>query len=343
MKESPPSPPLPRPRSRPADDHRRRRGQAPQADRAHRVRPGGRRRAGTDRGRRDSLVAGPRGDRGVRRAVPQPGRRRGGLGPTRDPRAGRRPRFRRHPRRGDRHLHDRRQPAEAVRRDRRDTVRRRDPGRARPRRRHRRDQRGGQHPVQSHGCLRRRRNDTQAADDTGGRRPWLAGLRSDRPALRATQPLRASAHDRLAVAPAAGDGRRRGHRRRGDLRCRTPDARRDRSRRRDPLRPRERGDRRPRSPPVTAPAHQRRGAPRAARRLPVRPDHPRARSQATVRRRSFPQASTSRRPRRSPRRGATWASSPGTSRRPTHHRRSFVADGLAPASRPLLDGMENYT
>ena len=123
---------------------------------------------------------------------------------------------------GDRHLHDRRQPAQAVHGDRGDAVRRRDRRGARSRRDHRGHVGRGQHPVLAHGRVRTGRLHPQAADDPGrgGARPGRE-LR-DRPALRAAQPLRPAADDRVAEPAAARHGRRRGHRGRDHPHRRTP-------------------------------------------------------------------------------------------------------------------------
>ena len=69
--------------------------------------------------------------------------------------------------RGDRHLHDRRQPAQAERDHLRDAGRRRDRRGAPARRRRGRHLGRGEHPVQPHGRVRRRRRDPAAADDPG--------------------------------------------------------------------------------------------------------------------------------------------------------------------------------
>ena len=155
-----------------------------------------------DRADPHRVVPRRRGRRGVRRPVPAAGRRRGGARPAREPRGGARPRPGQGGRRGDRRLHDGRQPAQAVR----DHLRhpaggrdRRGPSPGCGRRRH---LRGRQHPVLAHGGVRRRRSDPEAADDPGGGRARPGRLGGHRPALRPAQPLRPAAHDRRPVAAA---------------------------------------------------------------------------------------------------------------------------------------------
>ena len=173
---------------------------------------------------------GRRGRRRVRRVVPAAGRRRGGAGAAGVPRGRPRPHAGGVAGQGHGRLHDRRQPAQALRDRLRHAAGRRDRGRARAWRRGRRHLRRRQHPVVPHGRLRHRRRHRQAADDPGGRRPRPGPLGGDRPALRPAQPLRAAADDRRPVAPAARHRRRRGHLRRGDLRGRPRGAPGDRAR-----------------------------------------------------------------------------------------------------------------
>ena len=128
-------------------------------------------------------------------------------------------------RRRDRHLHDRRQPAQAVGGDRRHRVRRGDPGRppraASP---------SAAPPPARASSPRTWSRSAPAASTPKQRMTQLAaglgllrGLR-DRPALRAAQPLRPAADARRAEPPAARHRRRRGHRRRDHPRRRAPSA-----------------------------------------------------------------------------------------------------------------------
>ncbi len=114
--------------------------------------------------------------------------------------------------RGDRDLHDRRQPAQAVGHHQRHPVRRGDQGRSRAWRDGGRHVGRGQHPVLAHGRVRQRRHHPEAADDPDGRRPRPGRRVRDRPALRAAQPLRAPPDGRRAVAQPARHRHRRGHR-----------------------------------------------------------------------------------------------------------------------------------
>ena len=144
--------------------------------------------------------------------VPQARRRCGDRRPAGDPRGRARARRPGPARRRHGHLHDRRQPAQARRAicgtpfgDAIRAVWERGGGR-------RRHLGRGEHPVVPHGRLRPGRRHAQAADDPGRRRARAARRLRGGPALRAAQPLRPAADDRVPEPAAARPRRRRGHR-----------------------------------------------------------------------------------------------------------------------------------
>ena len=171
----------------------------------------------------DRVVPRPRDRRGVRRPLPQAGCRRRRRRAAGEPRGRPRPGVRRPARRRDRHLHDRRQPAQAVRdrqRHRRSATRSTPPGPAVP---WSRGTSAGASIQSSHmvafgvgGATPKQRMTQVAAGPRPGQRV------RDRPALRPAQPLRPAADDRRPVPAAARDRRRRGHRRGGHRRAGGP-------------------------------------------------------------------------------------------------------------------------
>ena len=247
-------------------------------------------------------------------------------------RAAREPRRRARPRPGgarrrrDRRLHDRRQPAQAVRDHLRYAARRRGGPRPRARRRRGRHVGGRQHPVVPHGRVRRRRRDPQAADDPGRGRARAAAHDRDRPALRPAQPLRPAADDRVAVAAAARHRRRRGHLRHRHRRGRPRGAARHRPRCGHDPRPAAAGHERLRGEAVRSPAGQRHHPPRPAGRRGVRPDDAGAAAAA-------PSGSRRRTPPSSPRPRPTCSRWPATSR-PATAPRPLCGDVWPASARP---------
>ena len=178
-----------------------------------------RRRGRADRGRAERLVARAGGRRGLPGRLPFAGCRLGGGRPPREPRGRAEPRAGLPPRRRDRCLHDRWQPAQAEQLHHRDAVRRRHPRRLRPRCRGGRHLGRGQHRGRPHDRLRQRRVHAQAADEPALRRARAAARRGHRPALRTTEPVRPAAVPGGPVPLAAGHRGGRGHRGRGPARA----------------------------------------------------------------------------------------------------------------------------
>src|SRR6202022_522911 len=114
----------------------------------------------------------------------------------------------------DRDLHDRREPAAAVLRDRRNQAGRGHPRRPRPRRRRGRNIRRrecGRHP---HDGVRQLGRHAETSDGESLGRPGAAGQRGGRSALRAAHAPRPAARRRGPIALTDRTGPRRGHRRR---------------------------------------------------------------------------------------------------------------------------------